>query len=266
MITVLPCQTAAEAASQLTERSRLLGGGTILMRQVNYGDQSFDRILRVLDPALRQIRSQGREISLGSAVTMSEILERSDLEFLHPVANKIGGPAIRNMATVGGNLFAEHPYGDLATAFLALDAQVTWSDGHSESLETLLKERANRQGVVASVSVPRPGSGEFRYLKVSRTKPKGVSMMCLAAWLRRDAGRLGDVRVTYGAMGPAPFRVAAVESALRGATLDAAGIAPALARAAEGFTPPEDALASSWYRTEVLPVHLSRLLLERGAY
>jgi hypothetical protein len=39
------------------------------------------------------------------------------------------------------------------------------------------------------------------------------------------------------------------------------GIAPALAIAGEGTTPADDAISSAWYRREVLPVHLGRLLL-----
>ena len=42
-----------------------------------------------------------------------------------------GGPAIRNMATVGGNLFAPYPFGDFAAALLALEAIVTVQSGHS---------------------------------------------------------------------------------------------------------------------------------------
>ncbi len=57
--------------------------------------------------------------SLGAGVTMSQILASRELEFLHPVARVIGGPAVRNMATVGGNLFAPAPYGDLTAALLA---------------------------------------------------------------------------------------------------------------------------------------------------
>ena len=52
-----------------------------------------------------------------------------------------------------------------------------------------------------------------------------------------------------------------VERALEGASLDAHGIAPALAVATEGLNPPDDPLASGWYRREVAPVHLRRLLL-----
>ena len=44
----------------------------------------------------------------------------------------------------------------------------------------------------------------------------------------------------------------------------AAGIAPALAVAADGTSPTDDAIASAWWRREILPVHLRRLLLGAG--
>ena len=39
-------------------------------------------------------------------------------------ARAVGGWAIRNMGTVGGNIFAPPPAGDVAVALLALDAAV----------------------------------------------------------------------------------------------------------------------------------------------
>ena len=38
-------------------------------------------------------------------------------------------------------------------------------------------------------------------------------------------------------------------------------IAPSLAVAADGTSPADDAIASAWWRREILPVHLRRLLL-----
>ena len=56
---------------------------------------------------------------------MAAVLAHRDLAFLHPVARSIGGPAVRTMATVGGNLFAACPYGDFTVALLALDGTVS---------------------------------------------------------------------------------------------------------------------------------------------
>lgn len=258
MLEVATFPTAAEAASAMTDQSRFLGGGTLVMHRVNYGDQRFNRIVRCTDPALRDIRTEGDRITIGAGATMAAIIANRDLTFLAPAARLVGGPAIRNMATVGGNLMAPHPYGDLAVALLALDGAVRLADGGEQPLADFL---AARRGIVVSVTITRPAGDAFRFRKVSRVKPKGVSVMSMAAHLNRSAGRLSNVRIAYGAMGPTPIRVPAVERALEGASLDENGIAPALAAATEGLTPPDDPLASGWYRKEVAPVHLRRLLL-----
>ena len=57
------------------------------------------------------------------------------------------------------------------------------------------------------------------------------------------------------------IRAKAAERALEGRTLDEAGVAAAVAAAAEGTSPATDAIASAWYRREVVGVHLRRLLL-----
>ena len=264
MITVETYDTLAEANRALQDRSRFLGGGTLLMRAVNYGDQSFERIVRTRDAALQAIRSEGNRILIGAGVTMSRIIAAPETAFLAPVARAIGGPAVRNMATVGGNLFAHHPYGDFAVALLALEGRVRMADGADMALEDLLNRRDSVRGIVAAVSVARPSDGDFRFRKVARVKPKGVSVMSMAAWLPRPGGRLKDARVAYGAMGPAPMRVRTVEQALEGGSLDAHTVEAAARVATEGLNPPDDALASAWYRREVAPVHLKRLLLGEG--
>jgi xanthine dehydrogenase small subunit len=72
------------------------------------------------------------------------------------------------------------------------------------------------------------------------------------------------VRVAYGAMAPTPIRARGVERALEGKSLDAGAIQAAKQAALEGCRPATDAIASEWYRREVLPVHLGRLLAGDG--
>jgi CO/xanthine dehydrogenase FAD-binding subunit len=258
MLSVETYQTLTEAAARMDERARFLGGGTLVMPAVNYGSQSFDRIIRSRQVDT-EIRSEAAGLRIGAGVTMAVVLGARDAAFLHPVARAIGGPAVRNMATVGGNLFAPNPYGDFATALLALDAQVISAQGQAQPIESFLAERGRYRGLVAAITVPRVAEGEFQFAKVSRVKPKGVSVMSIAVWLRR-----GEPRIAFGNMGPNPLRAKAAERALANARIDASGIAPALAVCTEGLAPADDELASSWYRREVAPVHLSRLLLNGG--
>ncbi|WP_366556137.1 FAD binding domain-containing protein [Aquibaculum sediminis] len=244
--------------------ARFLGGGTLLMRAVNDGDQSFDTLVRAVDPASRQIRSDGDGVTIGAGVTMAEVVAHRDLSFLAPVARVVGGPAVRNMATVGGNLFASSPYGDFTAALLALGARLdlVGQGGRGIEIDEFLRDRERYVGsIVRAVSVPRPRDpGAFRFAKVSRIKPKGIALMSIAAYLPQSAGRIRGARVAYGSMGPRPLRATAVERALDGQYLDAAAIEQAAAVACDGIEPRTDGLASAWYRREVAAVHLKRLL------
>jgi carbon-monoxide dehydrogenase medium subunit len=66
----------------------------------------------------------------------------------------------------------------------------------------------------------------------------------------------GAVRVAAGGVAPHAVRLAAVEEALAGG----ASVTDAAARATDGIEPHDDALASSWYRREVLPVLVARAI------
>ncbi|HJU32558.1 MAG TPA: FAD binding domain-containing protein [Hyphomicrobiaceae bacterium] len=258
----------AAAALASDRAARFYSGGTLLMRAINEGDTAIGTLVRASDPGYCQIRNEGGRILIGAGARMVDVLANRDLAFLHPVARVIGGPAVRAMATVGGNLFAPSPYGDFTVALLALDATVLVQGAYGGAQQTPLEQflagrgRTGTGSLVTAVSVPRPaGPDAFRFRKVARVKPKGVSVLSIAAHLPVAGGRIAGARVAYGAMAPTPIRARALERALEGRNPDAAGIASALGAAAEGTSPATDALASAWYRREVLPIHLRRLLL-----
>jgi CO/xanthine dehydrogenase FAD-binding subunit len=256
----------AEAAGALSSdrNAHFLGGGTLLMRAVNEADPGVATIVRSTDPIFTHIAASSGRVELGAGVTMAAILAERELAFLHPVARAVGGPAIRQAATVGGNLFAPTPYGDFAAALLALEATVTLAGGFGQRevpLDEFLLRRERESSLVASVAFKRPATGTFRFVKITRTHPKGISVLSIAAQLPAASGRVTGARIAYGAMAPTPVRAKAAERALEGRSLDAAGIAPALAVAAEGTAPADDAIASAWWRREILPIHLRRLLV-----
>ena len=259
----------ADAAAALsTERgARFLAGGTLVMRAVNEADPAIRTIVRSTDPSLLRIVISSGRVELGAGVTMAAILAERELAFLHPVARAVGGPAVREAATVGGNLFAPSPYGDFAAALLALDATVMLAGGFGQRelpLEEFLARRERGVSVVSGVAFQRPATEAFRFAKVTRVHPKGASVLSIAAQLPLASGRVAGARIAFGAMNRTPVRAKAAERALEGRSLDAAAIAPALAVAADGTEPADDAIASAWWRRETLPVHLRRLLLGTG--
>jgi len=260
-ITVDTYPTLAEAASAMHDRSQFLGGGTMVVRGVNFGAQDYDRIVRSTDAALREIRAEGSHLRIGAGVTMAQVMAAGGAEFLARVAQSVGGPAVRNMATVGGNLFVRSPFGDFGVALLALDAIVQMADGQSLPIETFYAQRDQLRGLVSAIDVPRPAHGAFRFCKATRTNPKGAAILSIAAHLP-GGSRLGNTRLAFGAMGPTPLRAKEAERALEGASLDKGGIQRALDVCLNGLSPQDDAIASEWYRRQVAPVHLRRLLLD----
>jgi CO/xanthine dehydrogenase FAD-binding subunit len=265
-VDVVRPETVRHATALLAGDSaaRFVGGGTLVVRAVNGGDAGIRTL--VLSDGLGLDGStvaEGRA-ELGAAVTMAEIAAHPALAFLWPVAGSIGGPAVRAMATVGGNLFARPPYGDFSAALLALGAELTLEGPGGEEALDLGVFLADRDGalprIVHSILFDIPPAGSFRFVKAVRRRPHGAAVLSIAAVLPLIDGIVSGARIAYCAMAPTPIRAGAVERALEEKPLDRDTIALAVAVAAEGCAPADDAIASAWYRLSVLPAHLGRLL------
>ena len=92
------------------------------------------------------------------------------------MARAVGGPALREAATVGGNLFAPSPYGDFAAALLALDATVMLAGGFGQRevpIEEFIGRRERGAALVSAVAFKRPPAAALRFLKVTRVHPEG---------------------------------------------------------------------------------------------
>ena len=100
-----------------------------------------------------------------------------------------------------------HPYGDFTVALLALDATVSVQGGFGARdvpIEEFLQSRERQTGaLVLSVSCQKPSSADaFRYRKIARIKPKGGSVITLAAHLPVSSGRVLGRADRIGLDGP----------------------------------------------------------------
>jgi len=264
-VKIFPSSGEAAAALSSDRTARYFAGGTLVMRSLNEGDISISTIIRAHDDALTRIDATGSRVIIGAGVTFARILAERELAFLHAPARSIGGPAVRNMGTVGGNLFAPNPYGDFTVALLALDAIISVQGGFGARdmpIEEFLQSRERQAPtLVLSVACQKPLTADaFRYRKIARIKPKGGSVITLAAHVPISGGRVMGARIALGSMAPTQIRAKAAERALEGRPFDASTIAAAASAAVEGTSPTDNALASGWYRREIVGVHLKRLL------
>lgn len=258
-------QSPREACSRIARReARLIAGGTLVLAEVNNEETATTALVDLAPLKLRGIKLANSQATLGAMTTMADIAAHPKLKFLRPVAEAIGGPAVRNMATVGGNLHADAPYGDLGVALLALDAKVTLEMARQRktlSLEEFYAQRAELGAyVLTAVNFALPAANTFFFSKAIRRKPVGASVVAVAAQLPRKGKKLAGPRIAFGAMAPRPIRAKAAEAALDGKALDEATIAAAAVLSTKECEPQTDPYASAWYRREIAPVHLARLL------
>jgi CO/xanthine dehydrogenase FAD-binding subunit len=146
-VALYAAKTPREACAHLAKSGHAvaIAGGTLVMNALNNTDIATGSLVDLDRLGLRKIKISASQVTLGAMTTMADIIEHGRLSFLAPVARAIGGPAVRNMATIGGNLHAKSPYGDLGVALLALDAKVTVETVRQKktiTLEDFYKQRA----------------------------------------------------------------------------------------------------------------------------
>ena len=243
----------------------ILAGGTSLLRETYPSD---DGVLIALDRlGLDRVESRDGGWSVGAAVSLSELRAAVPIPALQAATREIGGPAVQNMATVGGNLFARAPFGDLAPALLALGARLVFAtaDGEEEQpIEAFYagwsEDGAPRAGLLTRIEIDEP-AGAVSYLKCARRRYASPSVVSVAAWVEKDGGgAVSDARIALSGASAHPFRCAAAEQAVIGSGLDDAATAAAGAAAEAAVTPATDPVASDWYRRRMAGVFVRRAL------
>lgn len=254
---------AATAALALADR-QLIAGGTIVMPAMMAGAMRPTVLVSLRRLGLATITVTPDMITVGAGATLTALEGLPELAFLRPALDKIASPSIRNMATVGGNLFARTPYGDLASCLIALDAHagVVGPAGHgSVAVEDIVRKPPDAASIVAAVAFAPPRAGTFRFLKSSRKALNSAAIVTVAAIVAVEAGVVRSCRIALGGVAPSPVRARTVEAALTGQPFDIVHVDRAALAVDADIAPESDAYASAWYRRRVAPVHIRRALL-----
>jgi carbon-monoxide dehydrogenase medium subunit len=227
----------------------VVAGGTIVMPDLIAGRLRPKRVLLLARAGLDGITRKGGTVTIGAATPVSA-LEDGD-EPLATAAQHVADLEVRAQATVGGNLCAEAsadaPRGDLQAALIALGATVRSGGKGGERTEPVEDFLANSAGrLVLDVSydeAPR----QTGYAAASRPHAHHYTVLAVAV-----AKREGDLRIAATGLGPQAVRLTAVEQS--GNSADALG----------GLELRDDALASAWYRGQLLPRLVERALANLG--
>jgi aerobic carbon-monoxide dehydrogenase medium subunit len=244
----------------------VMAGGTIAMPLINEGLSLPEAVMGLRKVGLDRIERDGGTLRIGATATLTRLLEQRDVPMLSEAARNTASWSIRNMATVGGNLFTPPPGGDVAVALLALDARVTLADLRNartlpieEFFTGFLTNRMAPTELLTELRVPI-SSDPTAYIKFGRKHANTPAVVTVAARLTWNGDRVADARIALGAVGPHPIRARGAEGVIVGSSLGPEVIASAAAAAAEECEPFTDAIATDWYRRRMVAVHVARAL------
>ncbi len=251
---------ALEALRQSPGPARVVAGGTDLLLDLQQGRHAPVHTLVDVSgiPLLRAIRIEPEAIFVGAAAPLRDILEHPTLAAETPALVEacllIGGPQVRTVATLGGNVAHALPAGDGTIALLALEAQaeLASADGRRWAPLGELFSGPGRPAfdlsreILVTFRIARSHPGETSaFLRTMRPQGVAIAILNLALWLRLAPDHVvEDVRLAFGPAGPRPFRAQQAENALRGHRLDDARL-----QAAEAALAAEATFRSSPHRT-----------------
>lgn len=244
----------------------VLAGGTLAMPLINEGISTPQKVVGLKNAGLNYIDRVDSELIIGATTTLTQMESEEDLPILKDAARAVGGWAIRNMATVGGNLFAPPPGGDFAVALLVLDSKIVITRSGEErtmpisDFFTGFMTNVLQPGeIVKELRIPLP-AGQTSYRKYGRRGANTPSIVTVAVNLHISGETVDDARIALGAVGPHPFRAVKAEDSLVGKSLTEENIQVAGALAVRESDPFTDPIASAWYREKMIPIILRRCL------
>lgn len=241
----------------------VIAGGTLMMPQINDGLFFPETVMGLRHAGMDTVTKNGTT-TIGATATMTQIETEAGQPILQEAAHSVGGWAVRNMATAGGNLFNQPPYGDFCVALLALDAKVKIQSAASERVVDLDEfmtggRQLEADELISELHVPNP-SGQSAYHKFGRRKANTATIVTIAAQVDMAGGIISDARIALGGADRVPMRSTAAEAVLINAPASLETVETAAAAAAEASSPVTDAVASEWYRRQMIMVQLKRTL------
>jgi carbon-monoxide dehydrogenase medium subunit len=235
----------------------VVAGGTIVVPEIAAGRLRPQRALLLARAGLDTVVREGGRVTIGAATPISA-LEDGD-EPLATAARHVADVEIRAQATVGGNLCAEAsadtPRGDLQAPLVALGASVRSAGKggqRAEPIEEFLADGAGRLVLDVSYDDTQRQTGY-----AAAWRPHAHHYTILAACATRTADA---VRVGITGAGPHGMRAPSVEQAFAAGGDPTAAAQHVLDDVEHALR--DDALASAWYRSQLLPRLVARALAD----
>lgn len=177
---------------------------------------------------LRGITETADTVEIGALTTSAEIAGSPIApELLKDAASRMGAIALRNSATIGGNIANASPKGDMPQPLILMDAEVVLKslDGERRVLvdDFIIahkKTELRDDEIITGVVIPKPQFTHIFYRKIGMRRANAISKLTLSAAATVRDGVLADFRASSGAAGPKVARSRKAEEILIGRKLE----------------------------------------------
>jgi xanthine dehydrogenase small subunit len=255
--------TLAEAIAIAAEDPtvRWIAGATDLGVESNLRFRRWSRLVSVeAIPELLEFSETPESVRIGAALPLSEMerLWTNPPELVRQWWPLFASAAIRNRATLGGNLATASPIGDGAPMLLALDASLHLAGPRGSRTIPLAefftgyRRSALEPGeLIVAVEIPKPYPGVSRFYKVAKRRMDDISTITAAFSSDTDErGRVTRVRFAFGGVAATPLRISSAEEVMPGERWNRASVERVQAALDRALKPMSDHRGSAEYRRE----------------
>ena len=259
-----------DAISLLTAHpeARIIAGGSDVLIEMREGKLAGCELVSIqtLD-ALRGVRldSDGTlrilPLTSFSHITKDPLIQKH-IPVLGEAVDKVGGPQIRNIGTIGGNVSNGVTSADSASTLMAYDAQmeITGPDGvrivpmqefYIKAGKTVLAHNELLTAILISQESYENCFGH--YIKYCMRNAMDIATIGCSVNVRLsgDKRTIARARIAYGVAGPVPMRAANAEQAANGQPVSRETVERFVAGALESVNP-----RTSWRATKEFRLHI----------
>ena len=270
-------KSVSEAVSLLEKnpQAKLIAGGTDVLIRLREGEEEYTELIDIHDLAeLMNIeKKQNGDVHIGSAVTFSQLMEDKIIldcvSVLAQAAGTLGGPQVRNVATIGGNLCNGAISADSAAALFVLDAALE-IEGITGTREVPVREFYLGPGkvileqgdVLKAVIIKRENYAGFgaNYYKYAMRNAMDIATIGCAATCKLDGEKIAELKIAFTVAAPKPMRAQTAEDAARGKQVTAENIEAIAALVLEDLNPRDSWRASKKFRLHIIQTLAQRVI------
>ena len=206
---------------------KIISGGTDVLIKLHHGKFNDVELLSIKNlDTLRDIKIlEDNTISIGANVTFSDIFRseviNNNITILSEAAVSMGGPQIRNMATIGGNVCNGAVSADSAPALFSLNAELKIKSLNNERIVKITefydgpgKVKIERNEILTEILIKEEDykNKKGKYIKFANRKALDISMLGVALLYEIEDNIFKDLRVSLGVAAPTPIRCRTAEN------------------------------------------------------